>query len=127
MPTKSRKNINLPARQLLADNAERLRDQRFSDVGDKNSTLAKAAGHSLSTIQRVMDPDKSDTGVSVDILANVAAALSVLPCELLLPRGMTLSDVSSLRPSDHISGHLDTGDEATLDSKELDSSSSATG
>jgi len=54
MPTKNRKNINLPARQLLADNVERIRDQRFASRGDKNSALAKAAGHSLSTIQRVV-------------------------------------------------------------------------
>ena len=118
MSAKSRKNINLPARRLLADNAEQLRDQRFSSVGDKNSALAKAAGHSLSTIQRVVDPGKSDTGVSIDILANVAAALSVLPCQLLLPRGMTLiTESSSTRPSDRPTGSLNTNDKPDDDSR----------
>ena len=116
MPTKNRKNVNLPARQLLAENAKRIQDQRFSNVGDKNSALAKASGHRLFSIQRVMDPEKYDSGVSIDILANVAAALGVLPCELLLPRGMTLTEVSSPRPSDRAPGRLNTGDESAVDS-----------
>ena len=116
MPTKNRKNVNLPARQLLAENTKRLQDERFSNVRDKDSALAKASGHTLSSIQRLVDPAKYATGVSIDVLANVAAALSVLPCELLLPRGMTLTEVSSPRPSDRAPGRLNTGDESAVDS-----------
>ncbi len=101
--TKKQKNINWPGRMILAENTKRLRDRRYAGYSDMNSALAKDAGHSLSTIQRMTDPNSSGTGTSIDVIANVAAALGCRPCELLMPRGMQITEATDT--SEHPDGH----------------------
>jgi hypothetical protein len=58
---------------------------RYRGIGDKFKALAEDAGTSLSTVQRATKPDHYSTGITVDVLTQLAMALRCEPYELLTP------------------------------------------
>lgn len=77
------KFVALRTRKILAANVIARMEARYKDNGDKFKALAEDAGTSLSTIQRVTQPDRYSVGVTVDVLTQVAMALRCEPAELL--------------------------------------------
>ena len=85
---KKPKPTNLPARILVAENVTIRLKQAYPQANNKTDAhkkLARACGHSASTVQRLVDPENYAQGVSVDVIANIAAALHCHPYELFLP------------------------------------------
>jgi hypothetical protein len=72
-------------RRIIAANVLVKMELRYRGVGDKFKALAEDAGTSLSTIQRATQPDSYSTGISVDVLTQIAMALRCEPYELLTP------------------------------------------
>ena len=70
-------------RKTLASNVVRLMEQRYRDRPNKPMELAKAAGVTLSTVQRTIG---AKTGASVDTVEMFAKVFGVQPFELLIPR-----------------------------------------
>jgi len=79
-------------RYVLADNVVALMDRKFGDRENKPGALAKAAGLSLSTVQRTIS---AESGASVDTIESLALALDVFPYQLLLPELDVQSSPSS--------------------------------
>lgn len=72
-------------RRVVAENVLLRMNQRYTSNTDKYKALAEDAGTSLSTIQRVTQPDVYGVGITVDVLTQVAMALRCEPHELLIP------------------------------------------
>jgi DNA-binding Xre family transcriptional regulator len=72
-------------RRVIAANVLVRMEIRYRGIGDKFKALAEDAGTSLSTIQRATQPDRHNTGITVDVLTQIAMALRCEPYELLLP------------------------------------------
>lgn len=74
-------------REVLAQNINRLMEQRYAAVANRSLALAKDAGVSLSTVQRTLSREASAT---VDVVEAFAKALLPgLPSfQLLVPWGM---------------------------------------
>jgi DNA-binding Xre family transcriptional regulator len=56
---------------------------RYRGFGDKFKALAADAGVALSSVQRVTQPDRYTTGVSIDTIDAIAKGLRCEPYELL--------------------------------------------
>lgn len=69
-------------RGVLAANVMALMTQEFSERDNKPLALAKAAGLSLSSVQRTLS---GETGASIDTIERIALALGVSPYQLILP------------------------------------------
>lgn len=69
-------------RRILADNVLKLMQKQYPNAGNKPGALAKSAGLSLSTVQRVLAQDQ---GASIDIIEALAEAFDVSVYQLLLP------------------------------------------
>jgi len=71
-------------RECVAQNVERLRDRKFkgATVTARNKALAKAAGTSLSQVQRIVE---RKSGVGLDGIEKFAVALGCRPQDLLTP------------------------------------------
>jgi transcriptional regulator with XRE-family HTH domain len=69
-------------RQVLALNVKQLMDVHLRESGNKPMALAKAAGVSLSTVQRIV---RSETGASLDNIEAIAAAFQLSAYQLLVP------------------------------------------
>ena len=67
---------------MLAQNITNLMQQHFRDSTNKPLTLAKEAGVSLSTVQRLMN---KETGATIDNIEAIAAAFQLSAYQLLLP------------------------------------------
>lgn len=83
--TKRRKHVALRIRKVLAANLLARMEQRYRGVGDKVTALAEDAGTSISTVQRATKPDRYTTGISIDVLDQLAMGLRCEPYELLKP------------------------------------------
>src|SRR5690606_33672071 len=81
---KKPKFVAVRTRRILAANIRRRMEERYRDSGDKFTSLAEDAGTSLSTIQRATDPEHR-TGITIDVLTQIAMGLRCEPYELLLP------------------------------------------
>jgi hypothetical protein len=89
-PMKRPKYTATRTRRVIAANVLVKMELRYRGVGDKFKALAEDAGTSLSTIQRATQPDSYSTGISVDVLTQIAMALRCEPYELLMPPGLVL-------------------------------------
>lgn len=69
-------------RQVLAANVRLLMLQRYRDSQNKPKALAKDAGVSLSTVQRIL---AGANGTNLDNIEVVALALQVSSYQLLIP------------------------------------------
>jgi AraC-like DNA-binding protein len=68
-------------RVVVSRNVSELMPERFPHHGDKVKALARAAGISRSTVQRVVN---ASLGASIDNVEAIAMALGVMPHELLI-------------------------------------------
>ena len=82
--TKQPKRRKIPGfmREVLAQNVRKLVAHHFSDSRNKPMALAKAAGVSLSTAQRIM---ASETGASLDNIEAIASVFDLSAYQLLVP------------------------------------------
>ncbi|MHB8815460.1 MAG: hypothetical protein ACYDAE_19625 [Steroidobacteraceae bacterium] len=74
-------------RRILAANVAAVIERRyplrkFGKKSDQQRAIAKDVGSSWSTIQRRLDPEK---GATLDVVADIAAALRLEPHDLLNP------------------------------------------
>jgi transcriptional regulator with XRE-family HTH domain len=69
-------------RQVLAVNVSKLMEHHYRESGNKPRALAKDAGVSLSTIQRML---KAENGATIDNIEAVASAFRMSAYQLLLP------------------------------------------
>lgn len=69
-------------RTILAGNVSRLMDHQYRDSSNRPMALAKDAGVSLSTIQRVLS---KESGATLDNIEAIAAAFDVSVYQLLIP------------------------------------------
>jgi hypothetical protein len=83
--TKRPKYAAVRTRRIIAENVIARMETRYHGIGDKFKALAEDAGTSLSTVQRATDPDHYATGITVDVLTQIAMALRCEPYELLMP------------------------------------------
>ena len=77
------KHIAIRTRRIIARNILARMEQRYRDNGDKLKALAEDAGTSYSTIQRATQPDRYSTGITVDVLTQIAMGLRCEPADLL--------------------------------------------
>ena len=82
MPETRRKKIPGIMRDILAINVKSLMDREFAESSSRPVALAKRAGLSLSTVQRLLS---AETGATIDSIESVALALGVSPYQLLIP------------------------------------------
>ena len=69
-------------RQVLAQNVRGLLEIHYRDATDRPRALAKDAGVSLSTVQRIIN---LEVGASLDNLEAVAGAFQLSAYQLLIP------------------------------------------
>jgi transcriptional regulator with XRE-family HTH domain len=72
-------------RRIVADNVTALMDERYASEPNKTSrqrALARDAGVSLSTVQRIVG---SEVGASIDNMESLAKVFRVPPAALLTP------------------------------------------
>jgi transcriptional regulator with XRE-family HTH domain len=90
-------------RQVLAENVRASMEREFAVAANKPKELARAAGVTLSTVQRVLE---ADVGASIDNIESIAKALRSSAYDLLRPSPelRTLLDapprVGTLPPAD---------------------------
>lgn len=77
------KHIALRTRRIIATNIIERMELRYDGATDKFKALAEDAGTSLSTIQRATQPDRYTTGITVDVLTQIAMGLRCEPADLL--------------------------------------------
>ena len=87
MNTKTKRSPKKPkvpgvTRHVLADNVRKLLGSKYPTIENKNGALAKDAGISLSSVQRVL---QAETGPSLDNVELLAIAFDVQVYQLLLP------------------------------------------
>jgi hypothetical protein len=75
---------------VLAQNINRLMDQRYKESSNRPMALAKDAGVTLSTVQRTIS---RETGASIDTLEAFAKVFGLAPFQLLVPWGL-LGEIS---------------------------------
>lgn len=83
--TKRPKYTATRTRRIIAAAILSRMEVRYRGVGDKFKALAEDAGTSLSTVQRATNPDQYSTGITVDVLTQLAMGLRCEPYELLTP------------------------------------------
>lgn len=81
-PATRRRKVEGFYRSVLARNIRELMVRRYPDAGDKVRTMAKAAGVSLSTAQRIL---KEEVGATIDTIEALAEAFDVSVYQLMLP------------------------------------------
>lgn len=81
--TKRPKFVALRTRRIVAENIKRRMNERYPNHSDKVKALAEDAGTSPSTVQRATDPERYQTGITIDILTKLAMGLRCEPDELL--------------------------------------------
>lgn len=69
-------------RQVLGRNVKALMNRHYSEHANKPKALAKAAGVSLSTVQRII---AAEIGASLDNIEAIALALDASTYQLLIP------------------------------------------
>ena len=72
-------------REVLAQNINRLMDQRYRDSANRPMALAKDAQVSLSSVQRTLS---RETGASIDTVESFARVFGLPPFQLLVPWGL---------------------------------------
>lgn len=69
-------------RSVIARNIRELMARKFSDTRDKERAMAKGAGVSLSTVQRIL---KEEVGATIDTIEALAEVFDVSVYQLMLP------------------------------------------
>src|SRR5688572_23412544 len=69
-------------REVLAQNISKLMQHHYRDTPNKPLRLAKEAGVSLSTVQRLIN---KETGASLDNIEAIASAFQLSSYQLMLP------------------------------------------
>jgi len=88
---KKPKFVATRTRRIIAVNIRRRIETRYRGYGDKFKQLAEDAGTSVSTVQRAADLE-GGTGITVDVLTQLAMGLRCEPYELLLPPDVPSDD-----------------------------------
>lgn len=70
---------------MLAQNLNRMMEQRYKERSNRPMALAKDAGVSLSTVQRVLS---REAGASIDTLEAFAGVFGLPPFQMIVPWGM---------------------------------------
>ena len=78
-------------REVLAQNINRLMEQRYQANSNRPLALARDAGVSLSTVQRTLS---REAGASVDTLERFSKVFGLPPFQLLVPWGL-LGEISA--------------------------------
>lgn len=79
--TKKRKTPG-EMREVLAQNINRLMDQRYKESSNRPMALAKDAGVSLSSVQRTLS---RETGASIDTVESFSKVFGLSTYQLLMP------------------------------------------
>lgn len=84
MPKGVKKTPKIPGfmRTIVAENLKRLMVKHYAAIENKHKKLAKDAGVSLSTVQRIV---KCETGASLDNIEALAGAFDLSAYQLLIP------------------------------------------
>ncbi len=82
--TKKRKTPG-EMREVLAQNLNRLMDQRYKENSNRPMALAKDAGVSLSSVQRTLS---REVGASIDTVEAFARVFGLPAFQLLVPWGL---------------------------------------
>lgn len=90
---KRRKVVDQKLRALLAANVQKRMDRMFSQSSNKPQALADKAGLWISRIQHVL---KGESGVSIDIVGQIATALDCSAADLLSHSAETDAELQSL-------------------------------
>jgi AraC-like DNA-binding protein len=69
-------------REVLADNLRRLMDHHYRESTNRPKTLAKDAGVSLSTVQRIL---ARETGATLDNIESLAGVFHLSAYQILVP------------------------------------------
>lgn len=69
-------------REVLAQNINRLMEQRYAASSNRPMALAKDAGVSLSSVQRTLS---RETGASIDTVEAFSKVFGLSPYQLLMP------------------------------------------
>lgn len=77
-------------REVLAQNINRLMDQRYKESSNRPLALAKDAGVSLSTVQRIIS---REAGASIDTVEAFATVFGLPAFQILVPWGL-LGEIS---------------------------------
>ncbi len=72
-------------REVLAQNVNRLMDQRYKESSNRPLALSKDAGVSLSTVQRTLS---REAGASIDTVELFARVFGLPAFQLLVPWGL---------------------------------------
>lgn len=94
-------------REVLAQNVNRLMEQRYKESSNRPLALARGAGVSLSSVQRTLS---RETGASIDTVEAFAKVFGLPPFQMLVPWGLlgelaasgTLQRESLLRGRDRV-------------------------
>lgn len=73
------------AREVLAQNVGRMMETRYEQASNRPLALAKDAGVTLSTVQRVLSREHA---TNVDTIEALAKVFGLPPFQLLVPWGM---------------------------------------
>lgn len=77
-----RRKVPGELREVLAQNVNRLMEQRYRENSNRPLALAKDAGVSLSSVQRTLS---RETGATVDTVESFARVFGLSPYQLLMP------------------------------------------
>lgn len=72
-------------REVLAQNVNRLMEERYKTSRNRPMSLANDAGVSLSSVQRILS---RETGASIDTVEAVAKVLGLPTFQMLVPWGL---------------------------------------
>lgn len=97
--TKKRKTPG-DMREVLAQNLNRLMEQRYKESSNRPLALAKDARLSLSSVQRTLS---RETGASIDTVESFAKVFGLPPFQLIVPWGL-LGELAA-QPSVGVSLH----------------------
>lgn len=78
-------------REVLAQNVNRMMEQRYRESSNRPMALAKDAGVSLSTVQRTLS---REAGASIDTVESFAKVFGLSAYQMLVPWGL-LGEISA--------------------------------
>src|SRR4051812_4397512 len=88
--TKKRKTPG-DMREVLAQNLNRLMEQRYKESSNRPLALANDAGVSLSSVQRTLS---RETGASIDTVEAFSKVFGLPPFQMIVPWGL-LGDIAA--------------------------------
>lgn len=90
-----RRKVPGEMREVLAQNVGRMMEERYKEHPNRVLSLARDAGVSLSSVQRVLG---RETGASLDTIEAIAKVFGLPPFQMLVPWGL-LGKIAVMEPS----------------------------